>query len=124
MINRLLAKRGYAQQQATDQLCEQWTQAAGTRLANHSRPAKLSRGRLEIVVRNSTVLQELTFQKKQLLSRMQANDTKPSIRDIRFRIGTDRLALSLSGSCDYEECENKHLSALLLNSESGSGEVK
>jgi predicted nucleic acid-binding Zn ribbon protein len=87
VINQLLARRGYAQGQATEQLEKAWSEAVGGHLARHSRPATLKRGVLEIIVRSSTVLQELTFQKKQLLGRLRSSDAGAAIRDLRFHVG-------------------------------------
>ena len=86
-INQLLARRGYAQGRSADQLLAAWTKVAGDPLARHSRPGVLQRGVLEIVVRNSTVLQELTFQKDRMLKQLQAIEGKQVIRALRLRIG-------------------------------------
>lgn len=87
IVNHLLARRGYARIQAVSACQEAWVQAAGAHLSQHTRPGNIRRGVLEITVRNSTVLQELTFQKKQLLKQLQALAADEKIRDLRFRIG-------------------------------------
>jgi predicted nucleic acid-binding Zn ribbon protein len=86
-LNHLLARRGYARIQAALQFDQAWRSAAGEQLALHTRPGNVKRGVLEITVRNSSVLQELTFQKKQLLAQLQTLSVDPPIRDLRFRIG-------------------------------------
>ena len=86
-ISRLLARRGYAQAETARQLVERWASAVGPTLAGHSRAAGLQRGVLEVVVRTSTALQELTFQKNQLLGRLNVDAKSPAIRELRFRIG-------------------------------------
>jgi hypothetical protein len=48
---------------------------------------KIRRGVLEVLVGNSAVLQELTFQKKHLLDKIVAALPDQKIRDVRFRIG-------------------------------------
>ena len=87
VLNHLLARRGYARIQSALQFELAWKQAAGEAVAADTRPGNLKRGVLEITVRNSSVLQELTFQKKQLLAKLQSQTTDQPIRDLRFRIG-------------------------------------
>jgi predicted nucleic acid-binding Zn ribbon protein len=87
IVNQLLARRGYARIQAVSACQQAWQQAAGTHLAPHTRPGNIRRGVLEITVRNSTVLQELTFQKKPLLKKLQSLIADQNIRDLRFRVG-------------------------------------
>lgn len=85
VISALMARRGYAQQLAHDQFAEIWRQTVGQPLAADSCTGPFNRGVLQITVRNSSVLQELNFQKKQFLKRLQR--TAPDIRDLRFRVG-------------------------------------
>jgi len=85
VLSRLLARRGYAQVQQSTDLQAAVSHAVGKTLAKHCRPGKLSRGVLEIHVRNSSVLQELTFQKKYVLGKLTRAEEK--IRDLKFRVG-------------------------------------
>ena len=87
VINRLLARKGYAQLQQGFQWEAAWSDAAGARLSKHSRLGRTNRGVLEITARNSAVLQELTFQKQKLLNKLQAAAGAKNIRDLRFRVG-------------------------------------
>ena len=86
-INRLMARRGYAQLQASQEWDSVWRQTVGPRMAEHSRVGRVRGNVLEILVRNSSVLQELTFQKKKLLSHLLKLVADGSIRDVRFRVG-------------------------------------
>ncbi|HJN10007.1 MAG TPA: DUF721 domain-containing protein [Pirellulaceae bacterium] len=85
VLSRLMSRRGYAQVQKMTELQAAVGQAVGRSLEKHCRPGKLSRGVLEIYVRNSSVLQELTFQKKQVLGKLAQIEEK--IRDLKFRVG-------------------------------------
>ena len=87
ILSRLVAKKGYGRLQATAQFQEAWAEAVGPDLAKLSKPGRLLRGTLEITVRNSTVSQELQFNKQQVLVKLQASVTDCSIQDIRFRVG-------------------------------------
>src|SRR5687767_1403278 len=83
----LLARRGYAQVQTASTCDKAWREAAGQKLAGHSRPGNVKRGVLEITVRNSPVMQELTFQKKQLLAKIAILLPDQKIKELRFKVG-------------------------------------
>ena len=87
VLSELMARRGYAQAETTNERADAWRSAAGEALAAESRPGSVRRGVLEITVRNSSVLQELTFQKKTLLRKMGELVPTHQIRDLRFRVG-------------------------------------
>lgn len=86
-ISALLARRGYAQIETTEALMQAWNKAAGELLAKKTRIGLVKRGTLEVHVENSTVLQELTFQKRQLLKKISAAVPEFKIKDLRFRVG-------------------------------------
>lgn len=87
VMSDLFARRGYAQVQSTAELQEVWACAVGKSWAKHSRPVGLRRGVLQVVVQNSMAMQELVFQKQQLLRQIRAALEDEKIRDLRFRIG-------------------------------------
>jgi len=86
-IHRLLTRYGFANVQERAAWDRALQQAAGVALARHCRAGQYRGGVLEIVVGNSTTLQELTFQKRRLVKKL--NELLPgfNVRDIRFRIG-------------------------------------
>ena len=86
VLSRLMARRGYANVQTDYQWLEVWKQAAG-KLAARTRPGKLTRGVLEIVIQDSATLQELTFQKKQLLATLSQLAPQFKVNDLRFKVG-------------------------------------
>lgn len=88
VLAQLITARGYGRIQATADFTAAWQAAAGEALAKYTRPGRLRRGVLEITVSNSTVVQELTFQKQRILAKLQAEHADARIRDIRFRIGS------------------------------------
>ena len=51
----------------------------------------LRRGTLEVVVTNSTLMQELGFQKADLLETLTRLLPDQGIKDLRFRVGSDFL---------------------------------
>jgi predicted nucleic acid-binding Zn ribbon protein len=88
VLAQLITARGYGRFQSDANLTAAWQQAAGERVAPYTRPGRIRRGTLEVTVSNSTVVQELTFQKQQILSQLKTAMPDANIRDIRFRIGS------------------------------------
>ena len=67
ILPELMARRGYARLQSAEQYDAAWSEAAGPLIARYTRVGGLRRGKLEVVVANSTLMQELGFQKAALL---------------------------------------------------------
>ena len=87
IVNQLMARRGYGQIIGSEQIREAWSEIAGP-IAPHCVPGNLKRGVLEIIVRNSAVMQELTFRKRQLIDDLANQFSEQTINDLRFRVGT------------------------------------
>ncbi len=87
IVSELMSRRGYADLQSSAQCADAWRAAAGASLASHSVAGKIRRGVLEVFARNSAVLQELTFRKKQLIAELTRLTPDSKIRDVRFRVG-------------------------------------
>lgn len=88
LLSGLMARRGYAQVKSAANCDSAWQKAAGPELAKDSRAGDVRRGVLEVIVRNSVLIQELTFQKRQLIKRLGRLAPERKIRDIRFRVGS------------------------------------
>ncbi len=87
VIPQLMARRGYARLISFEQFAEAWEQASGP-LSEQSRAGRLRGGVLEIFVRNSVVVQELTFKKRQLLKSLEQHLPDQKIRDLRITVGS------------------------------------
>jgi predicted nucleic acid-binding Zn ribbon protein len=87
VLSGLFARRGYAQVQAASTCERAWRESVGEKMAKHSRPGNVRRGVLEVTVRNSAVMQELTFQKQTLLAKITGLLPDQKIRDLKFRVG-------------------------------------
>jgi len=87
VLGQLMARRGFAGVRRAATCEEAWRQAAGELAAEHSRVGAVRRGTLEVLVGNSTLLQELTFQKQTLLETLGELLPDEKIRDLRFRVG-------------------------------------
>lgn len=87
VLAQLIAKRGYAASRANEQLAEAWAAAAGPRLAPFTEACRVNRGRLEVTVASSAMMQELTFDKRRILA--EVGDALPDakISDWKLRVG-------------------------------------
>lgn len=88
VVSDLLAQRGYAQEQAADELSVCWQQAVGAEIASQSRVGRLRGGVLEVYVANSTLIQELSLCKRQVMREFRKNVQESKVRDLRFRVGS------------------------------------
>lgn len=88
IVAQLMAARGYARVQSVAVTRDAWNSAAGEKMSGHTSPGSLKRGVLEVLVRNSAVLQELTFQKKKILKKLVAALPDAKIEDLKFRVAT------------------------------------
>jgi predicted nucleic acid-binding Zn ribbon protein len=87
VLSQLMARRGYARVQSAAAYDAAWRQAAGPLAAKYSVVGQLRRGTLEIVVANSTLMQELGFQKQTLLKSLTELLPDEGIAGLRFRVG-------------------------------------
>ena len=88
VLAQLITARGYGRIQADADFTAAWQQAAGEIIARYTHPGRVRRGTLEVTASNSTIIQELTFQKQQILTQLQTALPDAKIRDIRFRVGS------------------------------------
>jgi len=87
VVAQLLSRRGYARELSPAIEDQAWREAVGNALAEHSRPGRTRRGVLEVTVRNSTVMQELVFQRTELVKKLTERLPEAKISDLRFRVG-------------------------------------
>ena len=87
VLSELMARRGYARVQSGATYDAAWREAAGPLAAKYTRVGLLRRGSLEVVVANSTLIQELGFQKHALLKSLAALLPNEGIENLRFRVG-------------------------------------
>ena len=87
VLAQLITARGYGRFQSIEQLDAAWQSAAGEALARFSRPGRIRRGVLEVTAGNSTIIQELMFQKQPILAQLQVQLPDTKIRDLRCRVG-------------------------------------
>lgn len=68
-------------------LQHRWHDIVGEPMASHTWPAQIRFKKLYLIVRNSVWLQQLTFLKPTLLTKLQAESGTESVTDIAFRVG-------------------------------------
>lgn len=87
VVAQVMVARGYGREQSSADVEAAWRTAAGDALAAASRPGKLRRGTLEVWLANSLVMQEVSYQKAELLARLEEQLPDAKIRGLRFRVG-------------------------------------
>jgi predicted nucleic acid-binding Zn ribbon protein len=87
VLSELMSRRGYARVQSAAAYDAAWREAAGPLIAKYTRVGALRRGTLEVVVANSTLVQELGFQKQSLLRSLAELLPDEGIENLRFRVG-------------------------------------
>ncbi len=87
ILSELMARRGYARVQSAGAYAAAWREAAGELAAEYTRVGSLRRGTLEVIVVNSTLVQELTFQKPALLKLLGRLLPDERLENLRFRVG-------------------------------------
>jgi predicted nucleic acid-binding Zn ribbon protein len=87
IVAELMSQKGFARVQGSAELEEAWQAAAGAAIARFTRVGLLRRGRLEVVVANSVLIQELGFQKPAILEALKEKLPDRSIKDLRFKVG-------------------------------------
>jgi predicted nucleic acid-binding Zn ribbon protein len=88
VLNELMARRGFARVQSCAALDAAWAEAAGELAAKYTKAGAVKRGKLEVVVANSTLVQELSFRRPAILEALKRSLPDEKIKDLRFRVGT------------------------------------
>ncbi len=86
VLAELMAARGFARVQSAAALETAWKQAAGE-MAPYTRVGLVRRGKLEVMVSHSALVQELTFRKVALLGELKRLLPDEKIGDLRFKVG-------------------------------------
>jgi len=81
-----MSRRGYAQVIADNELQAIVESEVGSGLSASVRAGKVRAGVLQVFATDSVALQELTFRKRAILTRLQTDMPASKITDIRFRV--------------------------------------
>ena len=88
IVNQLMARRGYASAAATDEFLVSIVASVDQALRGSIQVGNLRQGVLQIYATDSVTLQELNFQKRVILKRIQTDMPHCQVKDLRFRIQT------------------------------------
>ncbi|MGE3977238.1 MAG: DUF721 domain-containing protein [Nitrospira sp.] len=91
-------------------LQHRWRDIVGEPMASHTWPAQIRFKKLYLIVRNSVWLQQLTFLKPALLTKLQAASGAESVTDIACRVGeipggTEAAPASLTADLESTQSE-------------------
>lgn len=86
IVSQLMSRRGYASVAVDHAMTASVAASVGPALAGSFQVGKLNRGVLLIHVIDSVVMQEFTFQKRQIIKRLQKDHPQTKLKDIRFKI--------------------------------------
>ena len=81
-----MSRRGYAQVTSNDELTQLIIDVVGPELGAAISVGNLRGGVLQIYAADSVTLQELNFQKRHILRRLQQSHPGSNVTDLRFRI--------------------------------------
>jgi len=87
VLSELMARRGFARVQSAEAVEAAWREAAGPLAAKYTRVGQRRGVALEVIVANSTLVQELGFQKQELLETLGELLPDEGIKCLRFRVG-------------------------------------
>ena len=87
VINEISRSHGFAGRLWEYRLQKQWETLVGEATAAHTWPTRIKFHKLHVLVDNSVWLHQLTYLKRSLLEKIQAEMTELSVDDIIFRIG-------------------------------------
>ena len=82
----LISKYGVARKRSDDAFTDAWQSAAGD-FADRTRVKGVRRGVVEVLVSDSVTLQELGFQKLEILRKLREAYPEGDVKDLRFRLG-------------------------------------
>lgn len=88
LLTQLIARHGYARELGAAAMGSAWQEAVGEKLAKFTRPGNVRKGVLEVIVANNLLVQELGFQKDQLVKKLQQIAPQENITGLRFRVGS------------------------------------
>ncbi len=87
VVAEIMARRGLGRDRVAANKRDIWRQAVGDSVAALTQCGEMRGGRLEIMVANSMLIQELTFRKAEIIAALNKNISGGNIQDIRFRVG-------------------------------------
>ena len=86
LVNQLISRRGYAQVAVVNEIHDAVIALIDEQIRSSVRIGNLKRGVLEIYASDSVTLQELNFQKRTILKKLQKQHPQSNVTGLKFRI--------------------------------------
>ena len=86
LVSQLMSRRGYAQIAVGEEFQATIGAAVGQQLSAAISVGNVKQGVLQVYASDSVTLQELNFQKRKILKRIQQDLPQSKVTDLRFRI--------------------------------------
>ena len=91
LVDRVLSGYHVAEDVRKRRILTQWSHIVGSRIASNTVPGRVLDGVLEVRVRSSSWMQELSFMTEDIVARVnQAIGNPPLLHDIRWSLGRPR----------------------------------
>jgi predicted nucleic acid-binding Zn ribbon protein len=87
VVSELLARRGYAQVNSAERCVEIWQAIVGPALARVSKPARIRKRVLHIVVSHSAGVQELSMRRDDILKKLATEAPELNVVGLKFKVG-------------------------------------
>jgi predicted nucleic acid-binding Zn ribbon protein len=87
VVARIIAKRGLGKDKSNEQLKAAWRAAAGPAIGQQSQAVAVRRGKLEVLVASSLLMQEIGFHRPRILAELQQKFPEAKITDLKLRVG-------------------------------------
>ena len=85
LLKESLKKAGLYQGVKSIKILEQWPKVVGEKIANKTEANYINNGTLFVEVSNSTWRQELQFQKKDIIEKLNKEIKEKIVREIKFK---------------------------------------
>ncbi|MEZ6094177.1 MAG: DUF721 domain-containing protein [Pirellulaceae bacterium] len=90
IVGKILSRHGVAAEQSNSEIQNAWLKIAGNEWGRVTQAGVVKRGKLEVIVANSLINQQLGFEKQKLLDGLKKELPNINIKDLVFRVGEIR----------------------------------
>ena len=87
ILRRVLKRMRIEDRMEEAGLFQVWDDVVGSRIARHTKPDRIIKGRLAVIAENSSYIQEYSFLRNEIKKKLNARLGKEVVREIVFRTG-------------------------------------
>ena len=88
VLAQVVIKNRYACNDSNAALTEAWKKIVGQPFGDRSQPTGIKRGKFEVTVAHSAIVQELSFDQTRIVRELQKAFPETKITGVRYRVGT------------------------------------